>query len=161
MKHASKVAQKRQAANRKKLVVLGVLLSVLAVIWVQAALKGTKAKPAAKAVPPSKRGQVSVSSQGTDTHTVPQGQVTVVWPATLIRDPFDLDLPGYDRRQVPRHEGSHTFKLQGTILGEDPRALINGKAIGLGDTIAGGVVKRIEHGHVIIEVNGVERKIGQ
>lgn len=162
MKRTGAGADAHAAAKKKQIIALAVLLTVLAVIWLSAALKDTPSAASGTPVSAPKPAAVNSASPVSDVRSAQRLQVQVQWPAMLIRDPFGFDEDEYDQQQTerPRIDQS-AFELQGTILGDDPRALINGQAIRIGGTIRGAIVKKIEHGHVIIEIDGVDVRLGQ
>jgi hypothetical protein len=51
------------------------------------------------------------------------------------------------------------LRLQSTIMGAEPRAMVNGTLVGEGDTVAGFKVERIEQRKMIVEREGVRLEI--
>lgn len=118
----------------------------------------------------------------------PRATVRFAKPAAVSRDVFTLDSTRYARvakaeqtspvvveavlpeksrsesadeqqrvREAQRAASSLT--LQSTVLGESPRAVINGVPVTPGKKIGGFVVKQIHARFVVIEMNGVEIKL--
>lgn len=118
----------------------------------------------------------------------PRATVRFAKPAAVSRDVFTLDSSKYARvvkaeqalpvvvesvvpeksrsetadeqqriREVQRAASSLT--LQSTVLGDSPRAVINGVPVTPGKKINGFVVKQIHARFVVIEMNGVEIKL--
>ena len=56
-------------------------------------------------------------------------------------------------------EAARSLKLQTTIVGAHPRAVINGQLVGPGDKIAGFTVRRILDRKVIVEMDGVQVRL--
>ena len=158
MTKASSGADRYRAAQRKKVAALVGLVVVLGLVWVVTAVtnrpKAVVAKPAQEA---ASQGERKVGDSGQDPK---QSEVRVWWPGELVRDPFDFDRQAYRKRQIVQPTISHHYQLQGTVLGDDPRALINGAVVRPGDTVDGAMVKTITHGHVILSVDGVETTLG-
>lgn len=110
--------------------------------------------------------------------------VRVDLPKELARDLFRLDASGYERVAVPApavetiptpvveksvdhsadesarvasiRQAAGELRLQSTIRGEQPRAVINGISLAQGQQIKGFVLVRIEARQVIIERDGVQ-----
>jgi hypothetical protein len=58
---------------------------------------------------------------------------------------------------VPDTKG---LTLQSTLLGQPPRAIINGRLLVPGDRINGFTLRRITRREVILEMNGFEVRLG-
>ncbi len=167
MKRTHNGASRHQAAQKKKFVMLGILLAGLGLIWGRIALQGsprpkrnkqTSAQKISPTAAQATTGQIGAESQPT---------IEVDWPATLTRDLFRYEGMASDNQEPeatqgigPRAEAAlRSLTLQGTMLGDDSRALINGETVHEGDSVNGVTIRRIEQHHVIVEVNGIEAKL--
>ena len=162
-----------KGTDKKKLVALVVLLGVLAVFTARVVLK----RPTRAAAAPSAQPTESTDHPANMGGVAPaqQPSVHVKWPAVLSRDPFTFDSGSYvgkppkepvaiiedepdpDQSDDQVEQSARkNLVLQGTILGDDPRALVNGRIYTLGKKVDGYVIKKIEHRRIVIEMKGTE-----
>ena len=157
--------------------ILGVLcLGLLGVVIPQ--FLGGRGPSKAKAAPIA--GQVEAHRTGPSSRA-PGAEVRqvieVAYGRNAQRDLFTFDMSAFERdpsadsgpSATSRGTGSGSdfspharlqqaiegLELQGTILGEHPRALINGQLFGLGDQVRGLTVSEIQHRQISLERNGV------
>jgi hypothetical protein len=84
-----------------------------------------------------------------------------VYSPGRLRDPFVR--PG-TRTQTsgpsgPAEPTPPPLNIQGLISGDNPRAMINGRSVGVGDVIEGATVMKINSNSVEIEFNGKRHTI--
>ena len=153
--------------SRTKLVMLGGLSVVAAAVGIRLLSSGPEAAPAATVMPSSVSPVVPTPSQPL------KGAMTVVWPTDMARDPFHSDLvfppaapapepksdvpvvvppsgPGVDYASIVREK----INLKGTILGERPIAMMNGRVYRLGEVLEGFTIVEIEKNQITVEREG-------
>ena len=159
MRRTNADANRQRAADKKKMIILGSLVGVLGVIWSVNFLKGPSQKAAGRPSV-SATAVVQLVSEPVETRPV-RMEVPVDWPASSRRNPFGFDDQAYQKEQVEAPMIKRDFQLQGTLLGKDPRAFINGKGYRIGESIDGAILKAIDHGQVILQVDGAEIVVGK
>ena len=165
-----------KTGQRVKIAALSALGLVCAVVWGPMIIPDGPRSAAGQSAPAAK--SVGAAGQG-HTSAKRQAAVEIVWPPILPRDPFAFDAAPYKRKptkepvatgdEAPQPDPEPTIDsqevrdllaLEGTILGEHPRALINGKLYKPGQTVEGFQIKRIGDRRVIVHKNGVDVKLG-
>lgn len=164
--------------DRKKLGLVIALMAMGLLLWGRLMLKQVPRTAVAKPAAVAAAGEgapaaVAFASRKT---------VRVDLPDSLSRDPFQIDPTGYPRVEKPEvikvaeksvakpvdeksdaaalvAKAAHGLSLQTTILGDAPRALINGQLLAPGDKIRGFELKRVMPREVILEMNGVELRL--
>ena len=153
--------------SRQKMVLLGGLSVVAAAMGIRLLSSGPESAPAATVT----------SSSATPVHPAPaqpgKGATTVVWPTDMARDPFQSNLvfppaapppepkpdvpavvapsdPGVDYATLVREK----FNLKGTILGERPIAMMNGRVYRIGEVLEGFTIVEIEKNQITVEREG-------
>ena len=92
-------------------------------------------------------------------------RVVVDWPVVVERDPFRSD-----RVIPPNHGGARSdaelaeearqvLRFTGSILGEQPKAIVNGKLYRKGDVVSGFRILQIEKRQIVVERNGVSVRV--
>jgi len=155
MRRTTSAADLQRAAQKKKVIILAVLVGVLGLMWLINALKGPPAPAVGSPSSSTMTTAPNVSPAVVENLEPPRIEVQIDWPAVSTRDPFVFDDQEYEKQEVQAPVVKHVFDLQGTILGNDPRALINGKGYRIGQSVDGAVIKRIGHGQVTLEIDGV------
>ncbi|MCX5661747.1 MAG: hypothetical protein NTW19_18870 [Planctomycetota bacterium] len=164
------------SAEKKKLAVMACLLTVGLLMWGRLLLLHRQPRQAVA-------DTVAVAASD-ETSGSAKKVVRFDLPKELNRDLFALDSSGYERvpvtaapvvvNQAPVVEKSvdHSadesarvasirqaageLRLQSTLQGDRPRAVINGLSLAKGQVIKGFVLVKIEARHVIVERDGVE-----
>ena len=92
-------------------------------------------------------------------------RVVVDWPVVVERDPFRSD------RVIPPNGGGRTdaaalaeearqaLRFTGSILGEQPKAMVNGRLYRKGDMVSGFKILQIERTQIVVERNGVAVRV--
>lgn len=162
------------AARRKKMMALGVLLGGLAFIWGRNLLAPA---PRAASGDPARAGATDPGDP-TGAGLAPTS-IMLTWPPVSRRDPFALNTGAYDHRprEVAPDEGPDdppvvpdppaedvdellaALVLQGTMLSDDPQAMINGELFRVGDHVKGFVIRTIGNRRVVVVRAGVERTL--
>jgi hypothetical protein len=93
-----------------------------------------------------------------------QARVVVDWPVVVERDPFRSDrvIPpstGKADAAALAQEARQVLRFTGSILGEQPKAMVNGKLFGRGDVISGFRIMQIEKRQIVVERDGVTVRI--
>lgn len=160
-------------SGKRPAVILAGLLIVLAALCVRFVMPA----PSKASGSVSARGKADTTSRTTSQAPAqPAAKLVVNWERQLKRDPFvsALVFPPPTRPVPPEpvvedeaalratrtealiKEVRANIKLNGTFLGAQPQAIINGKPCGVGDSIQGFVVRRIGARDVIIEKDGIQ-----
>jgi hypothetical protein len=164
--------------DKKKLGLVLALMAVGLLLWGRLMLKQVPrtavAKPAAVAAAANEAPAAVTFASRTTVH--------VDLPDVLSRDPFQIDPSGFPRVEKPEviqvaeksdtepvdekseaaalvAKAAHGLSLQTTILGDTPRALINGQLLAPGDKIRGFELKKVLPREVTLEMNGVELRL--
>lgn len=162
MNRSIKAAERRREAQKKKGIILGVLIGVLGLIWLKSLFTGRPdSAVGSTAVAPTVSMPANAPSQNNGQNRNQRPVVHVAWPVVSTRNPFLFDADSYEKKAALVTDNERRFDVQGTLLGDDPRALINGRMLRVGESIDDAVLKRIEHAHVILEVDGVEVTVGE
>jgi len=161
-------AWEKLTADKKKLSLMVGLLAVALLLWGRLMLKQPPRTATAEPEPAAARsGYEDLSSFSLDT-------VYVDLPERLERNLFGLDPSAYENKprndeeagvedksspeladeQERIRETASRLRLRTTILGQAPRAVINGRALAPGETIEGFVVLEIRAREVVLEREG-------
>jgi hypothetical protein len=175
-------------AEKKKLLVLGGMVAVGLLLWGRLLIQQVP-RTAVADNPQVAQGETNGDAPAEAGETLaaapvkPVQRVSVELPTTLSRDLFTLDAGRYTR--VPQEEPvfqpvveksapqstddnrtrvttptqAVSLVLQTTILGESPRAMINGQVLKPGQKIGGYTLRRVMPRQVILEMNGVELRL--
>jgi hypothetical protein len=94
-------------------------------------------------------------------------RVVVDWPVVVERDPFRSD-----RVVPPSHAGNakadasalaeearQTLRFTGSILGDQPKAIVNGKLYRKGDLVGGFRIQQIDKTQIVVERDGVSVRL--
>lgn len=161
MRRANAAADHHRAAEKKKVIILVSLVSALGVVWLVNFMKGPSQQAAGKPPIPSPSTTAVSPIEESPEESPERIEVAVDWPVASRRNPFGFDDQAYQKQEVRTPVIKRNYQLQGTILGKDPRALINGKGYRIGESIDGAIVKAIDHGQVILQVDGGEIVVGK
>lgn len=168
-------------ADKKKLGLMVGLLAVGLLLWGRLLIKDVPrtatAEPTAKVV-----AAEPVSARALEAESGPAVTVVVDLPGSLTRDMFALDTSVYPKakngeessvpakapietpdkayRVAKATEAARGLTLEGVILGDDSRVIINGQLLQEGQQIEGLTVYRIENRKVVLEMDGVYVRLG-
>ena len=153
--------------SRTKLVMLGGLSVVAAAVGIRLLSSGPESAPAATITPPSATPIVPTPAQPV------QGATAVEWPTDMARDPFHSERvfppaapPPEPKPDVPvvvtpsalpvdyAAIVREKFNLKGTILGERPIAMMNGRVYRIGEVLEGFTIVEIEKNQITVEREG-------
>ncbi|MCE9590968.1 MAG: general secretion pathway protein GspB [Planctomycetes bacterium] len=165
-------------ADKKKLSLLVCMLALGLLLWGRFLLNKV---PRTAVAEPSVVAAAAVlpAPSEADASLAPRRAVQVDLYRTLDRNVFDLDTRGYALAPRPESETQVTEKsgpkpvdeneharvireaaraltLQTTMLGDRPRAVINGQVLYPGDKFRGFVLSSVHARHVILERDGVQ-----
>lgn len=95
------------------------------------------------------------------------GRIVVDWPVVVQRDPFRSDrvIPSNHAANVKAdaaalaEEARQTLRFTGSILGEQPKAIVNGRLFRKGDVVSGFRILQIEKRQIVVERDGVSVRI--
>lgn len=161
--------------NRTQFVVLGGLSVVAASIGFRMLSSGPQSAPAASISPAG--GPAALPSPPTQVAVVPVMSIT--WPAAMSRDPFNSELvfppappppapapppkveapvvapapsppPPVDFAALAREK----IHLKGTVLGERPLAMMNGRVYRVGEVVEGFKIVEIVTNQITVERSG-------
>jgi hypothetical protein len=173
MNAALQAKLKSLTANQKKLSALLLLVAVGLLLWGR--LLWTQQVPRVVMAHPEEASGLAPGSEGSAPANAPAPRATVYvdLPTDLARDLFaaaeapapltpEPDKSGPqvaddNQQTTPTAKG---LVLQTTILGTPPRALINGRLLVPGDRINGFTLRRILRREVVLEMNGIEVRLG-
>ena len=162
-------------SDKKKLSLMLGLLLVALLLWGRLMLK--QVPRTAIATPPD---EASASVEGDASERTTHRQIVYVdLPKILTRDLFVINpdlytrIASYDHVRIGLEKlpsnpaddllrgirGPNGLVLQTTILGDQPRAVINGQVVLVGQKIRGFTVKKIMSRQVIIEKNGIKIRL--
>lgn len=165
----------RLIADKRKLSFALALLSVAILLWGRVLFK--KVPRTAVATDPAKLAAVNPGETGGDKTGVNDGikMVYVDFPAGVRRDPFALNSARFIQYEDLAHNPKSDpdpdddslgnpsplsgMALQSTILGQRPRAVINGRIVAAGQQVDGFMVRRILPREVVVERQGVEHRL--
>ena len=171
------------AANKTRLSLVIVLVVLTLLMWGRLMLKklprNVIARPAAAAASPA-----GATPSLTVVPSTRDDTVYVDLPDRLGRDLFDLDVQAYRRVpepvEVPARGGKSLFELaddrltvagrvraaardlvlQTTVLGDQPRAMISGEFLEVGQRINGLELRKVTDREVVLTQDGVEVRLG-
>ena len=93
-------------------------------------------------------------------------RVVVDWPVVVERDPFHSDkvIPsghaGNPKSDAAlAEEARQALRFTGSILGEQPKAIVNGRLYRKGDVVSGFRILQIEKTQIVVERNGVSVRV--
>lgn len=92
-------------------------------------------------------------------------RVVVDWPVVVERDPFRSDkvIPpstgGKSDAVALAQEARQALRFTGSILGEQPKAMVNGRLFGKGDLVSGFRILQIEKRQIVVERNGISVRV--
>jgi len=163
--------------EKKKYAVALVLVVVTAVMWGRVMFPGTGSPTPAVALADASHNPQEINlgvSASAGTHR----PVIYVAPVRdLPRDLFALTQERYPHKTSPTsqllkkspvttvdntgqgqavHEAAKALKLQTTIVGRHPRAMINGQLVAPGEQIGGFIIREIRDRKVVIEMDGTK-----
>jgi hypothetical protein len=168
------------SANQKKISALMILLALALLLWGR--LLWTQQIPRSVLAHPEEEAAAPVGpADPVPANPVPaRTPIYVDLPQDLQRDLFAFNSsdfggqeaaaavpqpqgksgpqPADDRQRAAR--GLRGLVLQSTILGEPARAVISGQVLVAGDRIGGFTLRRIERREVVLEMNGIEVRLG-
>ena len=154
--------------SRQRVVMLGGLSVVAAAVGIRLLSSGPESAPAATVTPSSATSVLPTPSQST------KGAMTVVWPTDMARDPFHSDrvFPPAAPTPEPKQQEDpvavapsglsvdyaaivrEKFNLKGTILGERPIAMMNGRVYRIGEVLEGFTIVEIQKNQITVEREG-------
>jgi hypothetical protein len=165
--------------DKKKLGLIIGLLAVGLLLWGRLMLKQVPRTATAK---PSAAVTAADEARRELADLPSRRLVRIDLPETLSRDPFQVDPTVFPKVEKPVvietqaksaaqaadvkqdaaalvRQAATGLALQTTILGDAPRALINGQLLAPGDKIRGFELKKVMPREVILEMSGVELKL--
>ena len=173
--------KRRLGADRKQAAIVLGLAAVLLLLWGRLLLKNV---PRTALADPADQASAAAADNpdpipGASAH---RRVVRVELPDHVTRDLFALDWSRFPRADAgagsvrtgpksgdgPADEGAGTvavmqaaqaLKLQSTVLGESPRALINGRFVAPGQMIEDFVLKEVGPREVVLEKEGIEVRL--
>ena len=158
--------------KKRPAVIIGGLVIVLGAVCVRFVMPSPTAASAAG----PRRGKPDARQASGPAQARPASAVEMNWSMQLKRDPFTsaVVFPPPTKTPVAEPEAPDeakiraakteelvrtvraNVKLNGTFLGAQPQAFINGKPCRVGDVVAGFVVKQIGARDVIVEKDGIQ-----
>ena len=162
----------KPGAKKRPVVIITGLAIVLGAVCVRFLLPSPSKASAAG----PKRGKADARQAGGPALPRPASSVEMNWPMELKRDPFvstlvfpppikatpvqpevedEAKLRAMKTEELVRAVRAHV-KLNGTFLGAQPQAFINGKPCKVGDVVHGFVVRQIGARDVIVEKDGIQ-----
>lgn len=159
--------------RKKQAVALGILLALAALAWGRLMMTGTPRAASGEALSAPVIGSEPSPPAAREPR---QATVRVSRADELTRDLFVFDDASYARRpstqpveqvepvitpqqRVARMLEENPLELQGTVLGDRPRALINGKVYNQGGAVHGFTLKQVDDRRAVIEREGVEVRL--
>jgi hypothetical protein len=161
--------------SRPKLVLLGGLSIVALAVGIRLVSSGPESAPAATVTPSTPD---TPGAGGADAPTAAKAPVSINWPADVARDPFHSDLvfppaapPSQQPVEVPVVAPApvkvdlatlvrEKIHLKGTILGERPVAMMNGRVYRVGEVVDGFTIIEIEKNRITVERDGTRFVVG-
>jgi hypothetical protein len=158
-------------SKKRPVAIMAGLLVVLGAVCVRLALPSPQKASAAG----PRRGKTETQRHASKPPR-PASSVEVSWALELARDPFvstlvfppptkpvtsdpvvedEAKIRAMKTEELVREIRGHV-KLNGTFLGAQPQAFINGKPCKVGDVVHGFVIKRIGARDVIVEKDGIQ-----
>jgi hypothetical protein len=153
--------------SRQKMVMLAGLSIVAAAVAIRLLSSGPESAPAATVTSSSATNLDPTPSQPV------KGAMAVVWPTDIARDPFHSDRvfppaapPEPKQQEVPTVVAPsglsvdyaaivrEKMNLKGTILGERPIAMMNGRVYRIGEVLEGFTIVEIEKNQITVEREG-------
>jgi hypothetical protein len=153
--------------SRQKIVMLGGLSVVAAAVGIRLLSSGPESAPAATVTSSS-----AINLDPTPSQPV-KGAMAVVWPTDMARDPFHSDRvfppaapPEPKQQEAPTVVAPvglsvdyaaivrEKMNLKGTILGERPIAMMNGRVYRIGEVLEGFTIVEIEKNQITVEREG-------
>ncbi len=165
---------KRLTADRKKLSVMVVLLALGMLLWGRLLLKDVPRT--AVADEPGKSGSADVGKGDHTASRAKRAPVNVTLASSLPRDVFACDESFFQKRVVvvpvknvavaksvpavadvsPEEALKKAgLKLQSTMMGNPPRAMISGQLLAPGETIKDFIVREVRQRSVVLEYRGL------
>jgi len=154
--------------SRQKTVMLAGLSIVAAAVAIRLLSSGPESAPAATVTSSSATNLDPTPSQPV------KGAMAVVWPTDIARDPFHSDRvfppaapPEPKQQEVPTVVAPsglsvdyaaivrEKMNLKGTILGERPIAMMNGRVYRIGEVLDGFTIVEIETNQITVEREGM------
>lgn len=172
MRRAFNQALRELKADRRKLAAVAMLMALGLLLWGRLLLKDVPktavAGPGAQAAAAVDEGVIEVESGS----LVPRPVIYLDLPAALQRDLFATDLRLYGERNLGGGGKSGPFlsdsaerasalaragrlKLDSTLLGPRPRAVINGQVTGPGQVVDGWELLEVAQRHVLLRSHGI------
>ena len=151
--------------SRQKLVLLGGVSVVGLAVVVRMMSSGPESAPAATIAPPADAPLMTSMAPA-------KPAVAVTWPADVARDPFHSDLVFPPAAPTPQPKVEvpvvtpvpvavdlsalvrEKLHLKGTILGERPVAMMNGRVYRVGEVVEGFKIVEIEKNRIAVERDG-------
>ncbi|MCC7191404.1 MAG: hypothetical protein IT444_01370 [Phycisphaeraceae bacterium] len=167
-------------ADKKKLSIMLALVMVGMLLWGRLLLKQV---PRTAVANPSESLSAQTDKVIEEAREIARKTINIDLPSALSRDVFTLNPAGYARiekveatvTQVgksdpkPADESEQVsvtvlraakgLVLQTTMLGENPRAMINGQVLKPGEKIRGFELKQVNSRDVILEMEGIEVRL--
>jgi hypothetical protein len=161
--------------GRSKLVLMGGLALIAAAVGVRALWSGPQSAPAALVPEVTLPPAPTQGSAGTGAASTVAPAV-IAWPKMVARDPFQSSLvyppaPKVDPKVDPTPVvvmpptpapddvaalAKATIHLKGTVLGDKPIAMMNGRVYRIGEYVEGFRVVQIEKRRVVVERDGAQ-----
>jgi hypothetical protein len=164
-------AEQKRAAARNRISALIATLAIAAVLWGRLIFGIDPSISKANVV----TADQTASATGTTENNAPVQQETIKLARVndLSRDLFAFDTELYERKPQkavvekvePKIEqkadpGPVSLVLEATILGSQPRAVINGQTFRIGQSVDGFVILVIGKRHVVVEKDGAQTTLG-
>ena len=163
-------------AEQRKMAIAAVLVVVAVVLWVHLYWHATPVPAQAQTLSPppsaSAQGSARLSDRpvvrvnltqdlGRDLFAFADSHYATQKPGAQLAGAAKSPASTVDNSQQAQivTEAARSLKLQTTIVGAHPRAVINGQLVGPGDKIAGFTVRRILDRKVIVEMDGVQVRL--
>lgn len=152
-------------ANSTKMVVLGGVSIIAVAVGFRMIWSGPQTAPAASVTSPA--DPTFLSAEPTQKPVAPA--VAIAWPTGIARDPFSSDvvLPppaapsGAKAEPVAPTEAvdvvalaHEKIQLKGTVLGEHPLAMMNGRVFQVGEVVEGFKIIEIKTNQITVERDG-------
>lgn len=170
-------------ADKRKLGVMLCLGAVALLMWGRLLIAHDPSKALASVQPVTPvTGSPDNPTAVTTAADIPDHAVTVPQASSLKRDLFAFNPSGYRsakdtnfgsiqaksshkqtdvrERLADVRQAAAGLTLQSVMTGEQPRAVIDGKMIGIGDTIHGFTLKKVLDRQVVLEMDGIVVRLG-
>lgn len=169
---------KQLTADKKKLSLMLILVMVGLLLWGRVLLKKV---PRSAVANPNLAAQIENNGSGNTTNQTARPVVNVNMYRTLTRDMFLIapehyelvnpqvqespqaksaqEQPDDNQRVIEVTGQARKLRLMSTLLGQPPRAMINGELIRLGQQIQGFTLREVNSHDVSVEKNGIVIKL--